>query len=270
MKKHLVFALITAVGLPALLAAVPAARAGVNSDTISIHFGADEPTGVGGSTLAATDVTGVVSSANWNNEVTNAGSDPSLVEDVNGVATTSGAQVSWSATNTWASTGKGEENNNFVGADKTLMSGYLDMNTAYPSFTFIQITNLPASFSGTYDVYIYALGGYPGKGGEYTVLGANPSIQSLVGGGTADPAKPGASPPQQGLFSGPSFVQALGDDKTFGADGVNTDDFGNYIVFSGVTGPTVTIIAINLPMPNLPGFNPNPRAPINGVQLVVN
>jgi hypothetical protein len=270
MNQRLVFALIAGVTFLVLSLAMPAAWAGQNSDTISIHFAADEPTEVAGSMLAPTDVTGYVASQNWNNEVANTGSDPKLVEDVNGVATTSGAQVFWSATNTWASTGKGEEGNNFVGADHTLMSGYLDMNTAYPSFTLIQITNLPASFSGTYDVYIYAMGSYPGKGGEYTVVGANPPIQWLVAGGTGDPTKPGpgGSPPFQGLYSGPDFVQAIGNDSTFGADGVNTDDFGNFLIFPALSGPTVTIIAINLPMPNLPGFNPNPRAPINGIQLV--
>ena len=270
MKKRLVSTLIAGIAALAVLA-VPVARAGTNTDSISIHFGADEPTGSGGSMLAPTDVTGVVASANWNNVTTNTGTATSLIEDKNGAATTSSAQVFWSATNTWASTGKGEEDNNFKGADHTLMTGYLDMNTAYPSFTFIQISNLPASFSGTYDLYIYALGGYPGKGGEYTVIGATPSIQWLVGGGTADPTKPGPanSPPQQGLYSGPDFVQAVGNDSTFGADGVNTSDFGNYIVWTGLSGPTVTIIATNLTMPSLPGFNTNPRAPINGIQLVV-
>jgi hypothetical protein len=147
------------------------------------------------------------------------------------------------------------------------------MNTAYPSFSVIQVSNLPASFSGTFDLYIYAMGSYPGKGGEYTVLGATPAIQWIVGGGLGDPSKPGpgGSPPQQGLYSGPDFVQALGTDSKFGQNA-----FGNYLVFPGLSGPSVTLIAINLPMPGeaagsiQPGYNPNPRAPINGIQLVVN
>jgi hypothetical protein len=276
MKKRLMSFLIAGVaGLP-VLAAVPAAQAGTNSDSISIHFGAEQPTEVNGSMLAPTDVAGVIESANWNNTTGNTGTATGLIEDKNGVATTSSAQVFWQATNTWASTGKSEEGNNFTDANKTLMSGYLDMSTAYPSFTYIQVSNLPASFSGTYDLYIYAMGSYPGKGGECTVIGATPSIQWIVGGGLGDPSKPGpgGSPPQQGQFSGPDFVQALGTDSTFGANG-DMSDFGNYLMFPGLSGSTATIIAINLPMPGeakgsiLPGYNPNPRAPINGIQLVV-
>ena len=57
---------------------------------VDVDSGADEPTQAGGSFLAPTDVTGVVSSANWNNEVTNAGVDTAVMEDVNGtVASTS-------------------------------------------------------------------------------------------------------------------------------------------------------------------------------------
>ena len=102
-----------------------------------------------------------------------------------------------------------------------------------------------------------------------------PLAEWLVAAGTGDPGKPGTSPPQQGLYSGPDFVQALGNDSTFGANGVNTNDFGNYLVFTGLSGPSVTIIATNLPMPGEAtgnihaGYNPNPRAPINAVQVVV-
>src|SRR5207244_1390543 len=125
MKKRLVSALLAGVAVLAVLAAVPPAQAGTNSDSISIHFGAEQPTEVNGSMLAPTDVTGVIASANWNNTTGNTGLVTNLVEDVNGVAKQSSAQVFWQATNTWASTGKGEEGNNFTGADKTLMAGYL-------------------------------------------------------------------------------------------------------------------------------------------------
>jgi hypothetical protein len=278
MKKRLMPTLIAGVAVLAVLADAPIARAGQGTDTIYIAFARDEPNGAG-CALAATDVAGVVPSANWNNVTTNTGTATGLVEDNNGAATTSSAQVYWYCTNTWSSTGRGEEENLFTGADHALMTGYMDQNTGYPSFTVIQISNLPASFSGTYDLYILALGGYPGKGGEYTVVGANPSIQWIVTGGTADPSKPqvpgSSGPPNPGLYSGPDYVQAIGDDSTFGANGFNQNDFGNYLLFSGLSGPTVTIVAINLPMPGeakgsiLPGYNPNPRAVINAVQVAV-
>jgi hypothetical protein len=272
-KKRLVTTMIVGVVAIALLATVPQAQAGQgNTDTISIKFGADEPTQVAGSMLALTDVTGVVPSANWNNVTTNAGSQAKLLEDVNGTASASTAQVIWYASNTWASTGKGEENNNFTGADHTLMSGYLDMEVGQPAVTFIQISNLPASFSGTFDLYLYALAGVPGRGGLYEVngnqnrgLGSQGNYAYFVDSGTTDTTKTGT----QGLYSGPDFVQAIGDDPNFGSDGINQDDFGNYMAFFGLTGPTVNITAVSLPMPNLPGYNGTARAPINGLQLVV-
>jgi hypothetical protein len=171
--------LITSVAFLVVLAAVPLAQAGVSTASISIHIGAEQPTPVG-SFLAPTDVTGVVPSANWNNEITNTGVDPYLVQDVDGVATNSGAHVFWYATSTWSSTGIGEENNNFAGADRKLMSGYLDMQNTNPEVTFIQISNLPGSLSGSYTVYVYALSGQPGRGGFYSVNeAANRAFQEL-------------------------------------------------------------------------------------------
>jgi hypothetical protein len=271
MKKRLLSAQIAAFAVVAVLAAVPLAQAGQNgTDTISIKFAADEPTQVAGSMLAPTDVTGVVPSANWNNTTTYAGTATGLLEDVNGVASASSAQVVWYASNTWASTGKGEENNNFKGADHTLMSGYLDMEVGNPAVTFIQISNLPASFAGTYDVYIYTLPGVAGRGGVYECngnqnrgLGAQGNYAYAVTSGTKDPTKN-----NQGLFSGPDFVQIVGDDKNYGADGVNTDDFGNYIVFFGVTGPTVSIAAVSQAMPSGAQYDGTPRAALNAVQIV--
>lgn len=277
MKKRLMSHLIAAVAISAVFAVVPTAHAGQGTDTISIKFAADEPTQASGSMLAPTDVAGVVASANWNNTTTNTGLVTGLVEDNNGVATTSSAQVLWYASNTWASTGKGEENNNFKDANHTLMSGYLDMETGYPGVTFIQISNLPPSFSGTYDVIIYTLPGVAGRGGIYEVngnqnrgLGPNGNYAFAVTSGLKDPTKN-----NQGTFSGPDFVQILGDDQQFGADGVNTNDFGNYIMFTQVSGPTVNIAAVSQAMPRdstgalLPGFDGTPRAALNAVQIVV-
>jgi hypothetical protein len=277
MKKQLMSGLICGVAIATLPGSVPLALAGQNgADTISIKFAADEPTQGAGSMLAATDVTGVVPSANWNNATTNTGVAASLLEDVNGVATPSSAQVTWFASNTWSSTGKGQENNNFKGADHTLMSGYLDMETAPPptlfGTTFIQVSNLPVSFSGTYDVYIYALGGFPGAGGVYEVNGNQNrtnlalcprcNYQYFVTSGIQDPTKAGT----QGLYSGPDFFQSFGDDSAYGAD-----DYGNYMVFMGLSGPTVNITAVAQQMPTLTGYTNTgyPRAPINGIQIVV-
>jgi hypothetical protein len=226
----------------ALTSALPA-QAGTNSDTISINFGADE--GGGAASLNPTDVAGVVPSANWNNASTKGGVMTALERDINGVATTTGAAVLWEATNTWASTGRGEENNKFDPStgDYVLMTGYLDQNTSTPSPTFVQIRNLPDDIStGTYDIYVYALGGVPGRGGEYTVNNVGP-LYLIAGGDT-------------GQFNS-SFHQAAGTDPGYGPD-----DFGNYLVFKSQTGPVVTITATNF----IGGGAP--RAVINGIQIV--
>jgi hypothetical protein len=250
MKKRMFFSVLAAMAAPAILVIAPVAQAGVNTDTISIHFGADEPTQVSGSMLDPTDVAGVpaVASANWNNVTQKGGVFTGLTRDTNGVATTTDAIVLWEATNTWASTGKGEENNNFTGANHTLMTGYLDENTSTPSPIFAQVRNLPNDMAtGTYDVYLYMTNGSPGESaGEYTVNAAGPKYVVAAGG--------------TGQFSGPDFVQATGDDPAYG-----TTDFGNYVVFGAQTGSVVTITATNNS-----GISGKDRAVLNAVQIVKN
>ena len=107
---------------------------------------------------------------NWNTVLTAAGVQTNLIRDDLGVASVTNATVLWSATNTWSSTGRGEENNNFAGPDRVLMTGYLDQNTLTPSPTFIQIRDIPADMALNYDVVIYTLGGVPNRGGEYAVF----------------------------------------------------------------------------------------------------
>jgi len=186
-------------------------------------------------------VTGAVPSANWNNAFGMIGEVKQLARDTNGVAMTTDASVMWSATNTWSSTGRGEENNNFTGPDHDLMRGYLDQNTPTPSTTIIQFTNIPADMAINYDVIIYTLGGVPNRGGEYTVNGSAPKFVVASG---------------NGVFNGPDFIEALGDDPAFG-----TNDWGNFVAFRGMSGDSVMITATNT-------FGDVPRAPINGVQIV--
>src|SRR5438094_9342763 len=120
MKKCLTSMLVAGVAVLAVLAAVPLAQAGVNSDTISIKFAADEPTAFGGGTLDSADVAGApgYTSANWTNEFMATGADSNLIRDTNGAVVITNADVTWSSNNTWASEGKGEPeyNNWFTGA----------------------------------------------------------------------------------------------------------------------------------------------------------
>jgi len=195
--------------------------------------------------LGSTDPSGAVPVPWWNNLFGHAGLVAGLVRAIDGTAIATDASVLWEATNTFRTTGLGEENNNFTGPNRILMTGYLDQNTFTPSPTFVQIVDLPPDMADLYDVYIYTLGGVPNRGGAYAVNGGDPKFvvaSATIHGDT--------------VFNGPDFVQAIGDDPFFG-----TDDWGNYVVFEGLSGTSVTITAVNL-------FGSVPRAPINGFQIV--
>jgi hypothetical protein len=212
------------------------AQAGPMTQTIGIKFGADDPPGVG-SMLAPDQVAGVpgVRTANWNNATGATNLTGILLQrDDFGMATTSGASVTWSSSNTWSSTGRGEENNMFVQGpgtgDRSLMTGYLDDNPGMA--TTITIKNLPPDFALS-DVYLYFLGGVgTGRFGDYTVNGIT---QFHVGGDNS--------------LNGPAYVQAVGNNST-----------GNFLLFHNVTGfeLDITVATDNA------GF----RSPINAVEIV--
>jgi len=127
--------------------------------SIGLNFGADEASGSNSGTLAAKDVAGVpsVAQANWNNLRLATGSG-TVIADAYGVPQATAMTGVWSSANTWSSTGRGEENNALAGADKVLMTGYLD--TGAPSTTTVKIAGIPDQLYGDgYDVYVYALGG---------------------------------------------------------------------------------------------------------------
>lgn len=202
----------------------------LGQSSIGINFGADEyPANPGAGTLAASDIAGVVPQGNWNNLAGAVGAASGLWGD-DGVATT--ASVSWSSPNTWSSTGRGEENNLLTGPNRTLLIGYLDTGDNSATAASVTVSGLPAAFaSGGYNVIVYALGGVGGRGGGYTIGGT-----TLIG--TAP-------------FNPTDLEQDAGVDMT---------DVGNYLVFSGLTGDSFTLVADA----TLGNF----RAPINGIQIV--
>jgi hypothetical protein len=229
-------------------------QASVNGDTISIAFARDEPPNTPGCFLAPTDVAGVPAdaSANWVNEVGPAGTDINLTRDINGVATTTSASLTWSSNNTWATENRGDNFFNlFLGADETLMTGYLDSNdisgSNWPNIT---VTNLPADMAAGYSVIIYTLSPVVNRAGLYFANDptmANPKYV-VVGGNTY----------YKHPYGGPNYVEALGTDPDFGATGL-TDDFGNYVVFKGLKGDlTITTMPMNV------------RVVINAIQIVKN
>ncbi|MBE7501036.1 MAG: Ig-like domain-containing protein [Verrucomicrobiales bacterium] len=213
---------------------------------IGLNFGADEASGSKSGTLAATAVAGVpdVAQANWNNLELLNGTSTTIVGDAKGASQATTATVTWTSNNTWASTGRGEENNQLTGADKTLMTGYLDTGAATTSTVTVQ--NLPAELtSAGYDVYVYLLGGVPNKGGGYRIVDAS------SGAVLKDYVKAQCS------VNPTAHVQAI----PAGAD----PGTGTYVLFSGLASSNIRVEASTA---NGLGFGTNPRAPINAIQLV--
>jgi len=217
-----------------LAGAVLAGYAGIASaatgfPSIGVNFGSDQ---VGtSSALNATDVAGVVPQANWNNAAGANGTIANLNADLNGAGGPSGVSITWASNNLWSSTGSGEENNSFVGADKALMTGYLDTNDT--STSTVTVAGLP---SGAYKVIVYAMGGVPGRGGQYQIAATTKS---------GDTGGVGAN--------GPAYVEDLGVDHT---------DVGNYLTFN-VSGTGFTLTGTSTG-----GAGSPPRAPINGIEIV--
>ncbi|HLJ94926.1 MAG TPA: hypothetical protein VKU02_17255 [Gemmataceae bacterium] len=233
---------VTAVGLCGSVA-----QASVTGDTISIAFARDEPPGTAGCALASTDVAGApgYATANWINETTNAGSDTKLTRDTLGVASTTNASLTWTSDNTWATEGRSEFTDAWTGADESLMTGYLDCST----FSEVQVTNLPADIAAGYSVVIYTLGGVPGRPAQYLANGNGP-LFVLPGG-------PGNATTYYKHALTANYVQAIGDDPANGPD-----SYGNYIVFTGLTG--------DLDIQAFPNGGGTPRAAINAIQIVKN
>lgn len=230
----------------------------VETYAVGLNFGADEADGSKTGTLAATDKAGVpeAAQANWNNLSLLSGTNTTIVADVNGTAEPTTLSVIWNSANTWSSTGRGEENNAFTGADKALMTGYLDTGNATTST--VQIASIPAKLTdGGYDVYVYAMGGVGGRGGSYRILDAATGKVLRDSIRAQSPTKPTA------YVEVPANLGA-------GGYGASTLVFGagNYLVFRGLTASAITVEARTAAAGGGVGFGGTPRAPINAIQLV--
>ena len=230
-----------------LLASVPAlflaATVAAHDQGLSlgVNFGADEINVNGGrpSALAPGDRAGAVAQANWNNLNGANGSAASLVEDFAGLGISGAVAVTWSCPNTWSTTGRGEENNGFpAGANRTLMTGYLDSTETSAGAATVTVSGLGADFtSGGYDVLVYCLGGVAGRGGAYT-LGSTTKFGSA-------PANPTAHTEDAG---------------------VDLTDTGTYVRFNDLHAASFTLTA-SADAAVYPG-KVNFRAPINAIQIV--
>ena len=193
---------------------------------ISLNFVGGSATNGTPANLAATEVAGFIPSVSWNNAPSKSGT-LSALKDNAGNATASG--TSWTCLNT-TSTEISE-----AAGDKRMMKGYLSGNNT--SLTQVEISNLPSSFTANgYDVYVYADGVNPTatRTGDYTI--GNSTLRATD---------------ELNLNFDGTFVQA------------GSSEFGNYVVFTNLTGSNFTLSAT-------PGVSTDttPRAPLNGLQIV--
>jgi hypothetical protein len=203
-------------------------------ESLSINFGAGEPGEANGGTSLVEGPAGLAGTENWNNLLGAEGSLSGLNLDVAGVATASSATVSWEAAGTWASTGRGEENNTAPeGENRDLMTGYLD--TTDDSVTQITVSDLDPVFADGYNIAVYIQGGVNGRGGQYTVTTQN-KVSTL------------------NLTTESAF------DGTFVGGG---QPGGNFLVFAGFTEPEFTLTAVATTP-----TDGTRRAPINGIEIV--
>lgn len=223
---------------------------GKQTYSIGLSLGANES----GAQIGAVDVAGAngVAQANWNNVYGNntidSGPVGNIVADKAGTSTSTQVTVEFDSPNTWESTGRGEENNDFPAPDSNLMTGYLDTGGA--TTTPVTISNIPSDLTGPgYDVVIYYLGGIAGdRGGAYRITDANGSVLAdyVHALGTA-------TPPESGYI--------LND----GAPGSTEYKRGNVIVFRNLKANKIIVEATTA---DGKGVGGTPRAPLNAIQLV--
>ena len=175
---------------------------------------------------SVTGIAGYMQQANWNNVAdvgVPAGGPVALIDDT-GVA--SGASVTWSGSpNTWSiTTGAPADQHG------QLMNGYLDTNNTSTTTVVVENVSFP-----TYNVIVYMDGDGTNNIGSYTVNGVNKMIRDQ---NNNWPVTAG----------GRTYRLSEG-----------TSDAGNYAIWEGVTGATLTITAT----PAEGGT----RAPMNGIQI---
>ncbi len=225
--------LLWLVPIVALLFAGPASA----QPMISVNFVA--PTGGNnpGISLAPTDVAGVVPLPNWNNVNAPTGGVADITTGANlvrstGTATTASVSVTGSP-NAWSIPAAQLPNS----ADGRMMSNYVDTNnTSITSITAVGL--LAAGFTGTYDVYVYAIGdSQANRVGDYTI--GTQSFRML----------------DNTQFNG-TFTQVTA------PGGTGPGQSGNFMRFTGLTGDTFTLTA--QAAQDINGV----RAPINALQII--
>jgi hypothetical protein len=215
-------------GLAALLFATAAPA---QPPAVSVNFTATSGPNPGAN-LAPTDVAGFIPLANWNNVDGNNITASNLLSSS---GQTTGVTVAVSGSpNTWSIPANQLPNS----PNGVMMQGYVD--TTATSTTTVSVTGLTAAgFTGTYHVFVYAVGdANNGRAGDYTI--GSQAYRLLDDQQFNGTFRQVTQPPSAG-FAGQS---------------------GNFMDFSGLTGDGFNLTAVAAQDVN--GF----RAPINAIQIV--
>ena len=213
------------VGVLVGLAASASAQTLIGLDFVGGQAGATT------TSMATTESAGVVAQTNWNNLTSNSGT-ASTITNSSGT-TVSGVSATYSSTNTWADPGVSNTAGNL-----RMMRGYLDINTAGASTT-VSVSGL--SNLGYYDVYVYTAGDGNNRTGQFTIGNQTQWVNDNA------------------TFSG-SFIRGTGMTNPGSYQNATA---GNYMVFSDLTGNSVSLTATGAY-----AADGTLRAPVNGIQIV--
>ena len=187
-----------------------------------------------GANNVVTGTAGAVAVANWNTGVGPNGTSQVLHDST---GTTTAATVTWNSNNTWSN---GSTNS---GGNDSLLRGYLDDSNnnggAVGDVPLVTVSNIPYA---TYDVIVYSHGdaGFNSNQGKYFV--------DSVSHATTDTTN-------FQMCSNTNFDSQLLPSTNGG--------LGNYMIFRGLTGPTLVISPRRLG-----ANNATPRAPLCGFQII--
>ena len=197
-----------------------------------------------GSSLAATDVAGLVPQANFNNAT---GKSGTLMGLLNSGGVNSGAGVVWSSPNTWSS---GTDTSTPNGK---LLNGYIDSSGSAAGGAMVTVSNIPYA---AYDliVYVNTDKGSGARLGDYEVTTSGPTITQQVAYEKSSSLV--LAPPYPSSLVGPKNSAGQNPDPPAGTPA------GTFLVFPDLTGSTLTLQTNQATLPN-----PNFRAPISGFQI---
>ena len=204
-----------------------------NAESIGVNFvGGGGPNT--GSSLAATDVAGVVPQAHFNNATGASGTMSGLLDN-NGNNT--GASLTFSSPNTWSS---GVSTATPNGA---LLNGYIDSGGSATSGATVTVTNVPYK---AYDLIIYVNTDNTGgpRVGDYEVVTSGGTLTQQVS--YANSPNLLLAPPYPNNTTGPTA----------------TTPAGTWLMFPGLTDSTLTLKTNQASLPNV-----NFRSPISGIQI---